>query len=77
MKIQRCHICDKPFFPNPSTTDFAQCFDPTACPQCNANASKNSHGIIDHKTYDKGMTMQEEEMIGKDTEEKFYKKAFG
>ena len=51
MKIQQCHICNKPFFPNPSTTDFAQGFDPTACPQCNANAIKNSHQIIDNKNY--------------------------
>jgi len=50
MKITRCHICDKPFFPNPSTTDFAQGFDPNACPQCNANAIKNSQ-IVDNKTY--------------------------
>ena len=50
MKITRCHICDKPFFPNPSATDFAQGFDPNACPQCNANAIKNSQ-IVDNKTY--------------------------
>ena len=50
MKITRCYICDKPFFPNPSTTDFAQGFDPNACPQCNANAIKNSQ-IVDNKTY--------------------------
>ena len=36
-------MCDKPFFNDPrTTTDYAMDFDPTACPQCNENARKNS-----------------------------------
>ena len=52
MKIQICTICDKEFFPETGTsTDYAFDFDPTACPQCNANARKNSQSAIDNKTF--------------------------
>ena len=72
MKITRCYICDKPFFPNPFATDFAQGFDPNACPQCNANAIKNSQ-IVDNKTYSIAQTLAEErermvEIVGADKE---------
>ena len=42
MKIQKCHICEKPFFNNPTATGIVIDFDPTACPQCNEEARKNS-----------------------------------
>jgi len=43
MKIQRCTICNKPFFNDlGTTTDSVVDFDPTACPQCNENARQNS-----------------------------------
>ena len=46
MKIQKCRVCDKPFFQNPSTTDYAYHYDPEACPQCNAKASEYSQAPI-------------------------------
>ncbi len=54
MKIQRCTICDKPFFPGIKTsTDYASDFDPTACSQCNAHARRNSQVIDNKKTFGK------------------------
>ena len=53
MKIQKCTICNKPFFPEIITsTDYAFNFDPTACPQCNQKARQNSQAPIDNnKTF--------------------------
>lgn len=52
MNIQRCSVCDRPFFPEVSTTSRVPMFDPTACPSCNALAKKNSKPVIlpDDKT---------------------------
>ncbi len=50
MKIQKCTICEKVFFPESGTlTDYAFDFDPTACPQCNKKARENSKMPIDEK----------------------------
>jgi len=51
MKIQKCTICGKPFFQDPTTTGYAVDFDPTACPQCNENARQNSVLPINNKTF--------------------------
>ena len=52
MKIQRCIICNKPFFPDPKTsTDYAMDFDPAACHQCNGNARQNSIPPINNQTF--------------------------
>ncbi len=51
MRIVKCSICGKPFFPDPTTTGYAVAFDPDACSQCNDNARKNSAQVITDKTY--------------------------
>ena len=49
MKIQKCTICGKPFFPTISTTSETMGFDPAACPQCNMDAIRNSQAPV-HNT---------------------------
>ena len=52
MKIQKCTICEKPFFPEITTTGEIANLDPTACNQCNAKARENSQAPIDNnKTF--------------------------
>lgn len=45
MEIQRCKICDRPFFPEITTTGLVPNFDPRACPKCNQLALENSKEI--------------------------------
>lgn len=54
MKIRKCSICDRPFFPEIRTVgnDKFIDLDPDACPQCNEDARKNSERpTINNKTY--------------------------
>ena len=42
MKINKCHICQRPFFPEVVVTDASYDYDPTACKKCNETAKYDS-----------------------------------
>ena len=42
MKINKCHICQRPFFLEVAGIDVFYDYDPTACKKCNETAKYNS-----------------------------------